>query len=243
MDRAQQGVVRGPTVTPAGSRNIALAAVSAGLIGATAILHLFADMPFARYFGSVDPMLAITLVVILGWVSLRYLDTRGWFALVPSGAAFPAALACFAIATAFAVPVILVDIGLGFPKNINVLPPAGLLFYPLMGLVVQVMLHALPLAVLLAILAPRGAEYSEKRLVWTVIAVVALLEPAVQVSLGSAKQLPLLSLYTALHVYAFNLTELYVYRRFGFVHMYLLRLTYYLHWHVLWGMARLHLLF
>jgi hypothetical protein len=47
----------------------------------------------------------------------------------------------------------------------------------------------------------------------------------------------------AFHILAINLAGLFLFRRFGFLPMYALRLFYYLIWHILWGYLRLSVLF
>jgi len=71
---------------------------------------------------------------------------------------------------------------------------------------------------------------------------VSFLEPTFQLRSGLVDQ-PLSSIqaYVWLHVWAINLLQLYVFRRFGFVSTYAFRLVYYLHWHVAWGYLRLQL--
>lgn len=232
------------TPSPERQKNIVLAAVSLGVMAAAVILVLFSDAPFRRYFGPVDPLFAVALVVVLGIVCLRFLDARGWFGIHVAGRALRGAAVAAVIATLFAVPTILVDIGLGFPLDINVPPPAALLFYPVMGFVVEVMFHAAPLALLLAVLSPLLKKLDTDRLVWTCILLVALIEPAFQVRFGSSGPgLSWLDGYLAMHLFAFNVAQLYVFRRYGFVSMFLFRMTYYLHWHILWGVLRLQWLF
>jgi hypothetical protein len=40
-----------------------------------------------------------------------------------------------------------------------------------------------------------------------------------------------------------NLCQLLIFRRYDFISMYTFRIAYYMLWHVLWGYARLRLLF
>ena len=72
----------------------------------------------------------------------------------------------------------------------------------------------------------------------------AFLEPIFQQGLVfSEKPLLWAEVYVGLHVFAFNIFQMYVFRRYDFVSMYLFRLVYYIHWHIVWGYVRLQLLF
>ena len=50
-------------------------------------------------------------------------------------------------------------------------------------------------------------------------------------------------MFSGLQLLAFGLVQLYVFRRFGFIPMFVFRLAYYARWHVGWGALRLRLLF
>jgi hypothetical protein len=139
-------------------------------------------------------------------------------------------------ATLLGIGQVFADLVIRFPKDLNVPPPQSLLFYPVMAYVVEVCFHALPLALVLAVLGPLSKEVNTNVLVWLCFLPVASLEPIVMRRLG-------FSAYVGLFVFAFNLLQLYVFRRYDFVSMYSFRLVYYVHWHVLWGYLRLRLLY
>ena len=66
-------------------------------------------------------------------------------------------------------------------------------------------------------------------------------EAVVQTSLGySGKPFSWAETYLGLHVFAFNLLQLYIFRRYDFASLYSLRLVYYLYWHILWSTLRLY---
>ena len=73
---------------------------------------------------------------------------------------------------------------------------------------------------------------------WVLVLTVAATEPVAQAVLKSAL-LP----FVVPHVFLIGVAELLLLRRFGYVPMVAFRLFYYLAWHVLWGEARLALLF
>lgn len=77
------------------------------------------------------------------------------------------------------------------------------------------------------------------------IVLVALLEPSFQALLGNpgAPRPAWVVTYEWLHIFLFNLTQLILFKRYDFLSMYLMRLTYYGFWHVAWGYFRLEILF
>jgi hypothetical protein len=198
---------------------------------------------FRPYFGRLDPLLVFALAAAVGAVSLGFLRARAGFDVYARGRSLRGVGVAAALATLFAIPVILLDLRVPFPRELNVPPPQSLLFYPTMGCVAEICFHALPLAVLLGLLG----GLTRKRpgaLVWPCILLAALLEPVLQVSLGlSARPFSWADAYVGAHVFAFNVLQMYVFRRYDFIAMYSMRLVYYLWWHIIWGYLRLQLLF
>lgn len=222
---------------------VAFAVLSIGTLVAAGILSLFEGAVFQPYFGIIKPQFAIGIGVALGFVSLTILYTRGWFEIYAAGAHLQGLTFSAAGASLFAVAVIMVDLTLGYPTDINVSPPASLLFYPVMAYMAEVVFHALPLSLLLVFLRPIWRKAGDNFLVWTSILLASFIEPIFHLSVELSEHTLLWTdVYTALHVFAFNLVQLYVFRRYDFLSMYLFRIIYYLHWHILWGYLRLYLL-
>jgi hypothetical protein len=192
---------------------------------------------FRSYLGDIGVVPAIGALALVGLVAIAALRVSAFFRASRLG---KRGVICGGLAVAaFALSAIVADVALRFPHDINVALPSALLFYPAIAFVVEVALHAMPLALLLTVL--RAAAPA---LVAACVVAVALIEPLFQVrgalAVGS---IAAIDLFTFAQVFAFNLFELHVFRRFGFVPMYAVRVSYYLCWHVLWGTARLSLLF
>lgn len=222
----------------------AFALLSVGALGLTAISSLSSDTPFRRYFGAVNPLLAVALVIVLGFASLGFLLSRGWFEIFSTGRVRRGVVVAATVATLFAVAVVPADYLIRFPRDLNVPAPESLFFYPAIGYVVEVTFHTLPLALLLLLLSPFWRQWNRNTLVWLCIVLASTLEPSLQLRLGySGSVLSWAEVYVAVHVFAFNLAEFYLFRRYDFVSMYALRLVYYLYWHIVWGYLRLHWLF
>ena len=192
---------------------------------------------FEAYFGSSPPLLAIALTVLVEFVSLAFLQSRGWFEICGSRSARGAGVSA-ALATLFGVWQVCADVFMTrFPKDINVPPPQSLLFYPVMAYVVEVVFHAVPLALLLAPLGRSIRKPNTAIVIWLCIVFVSSLEPVlVHLRTGS-------SVYVGGFVFMFTLVELDVFLRYDFISMYAFRLVFYLWWHIAWGYVRLRWIF
>ena len=218
--------------------------LSLGALSLTAISSLSSGTPFQRYFGTINPLLAVALVTVLGFVSLSLLRSYGRFDICVPGRIRQGMVSAATFATLFAIAVVSADYLIRFPKHMNVLPPQSLFFYPAIGYVVEVAFHAFPLALLLVLLSPFRPQLNSNALLWSCIIIISTLEPVLQLRLGySGRPLSWAEAYVGVHVFAFNLVELYIFRRYDFVSMYAFRLVYYLYWHIVWGYLRLNWLF
>lgn len=201
---------------------------------------------FKPFIGESNPLLAIALVAVVGFVSLGFLYARGWFEIYSQRGNLRGLVVAAIAATLFGMEIISAEITnlIRLPTDMNVPPPWSLLFYPVIAYVVEVLFHALPLALLLIILGTIFKKSNTNHLVWLCIFIVASLEPLFQTNIGSLERpFSFTKAYAGLHVFAINLAQLYVFRRYGFISMYSFRLFYYMYWHILWGYVRLQWLF
>lgn len=216
--------------------------VVAGL--STVILKNDPASQFERYFGSIDPLPAVGIVGSAGARALARLQADGWVGEARDhhwGGGTPTAIGA---AVAFGGAVIGADVSLGFPRDINVPWPTSLLFYPTMGFVAESVFHLVPLAAIVTLGRRYGRAGRPAVAVVVPITLVAVIESAFQVIAGGeGRREPWLSVYLALHMFGFGATQLTLLRRHGFGTTMLMRLVYYLIWHVLWGSARLRILF
>ena len=211
---------------------------------ATFVIGLTEITPFQRFFGRLPPLTTVAALVVLGGGAFFWLVKNGWVARRP----LPGArlwLHIAALAAFFALPTILVDTVAPFASDINVAPPAGVLYYLAIAQVVEVLFHLLPLAAFLWIgsrLIPATA--TPKVTFWTVAIALALLEPGFQLLADPQVDIPVWRhSYLVLHLFAFNLLQLALLRHYGFVAAITFRLSYYLVWHILWGTLRLEMAF
>ena len=186
---------------------------------------------------------------------MGFLHSRGWFAKVREQDAAAGIFVSAALSIAFGVVAVIVDITVGFPQEINVPIPQSLLFYPAIAFVVEVVFHLAPLALAAGVLpmiakhlpfgaATRSAEKWNLQFNGRMIVIVALLEPIFHLGVAASGQsFSRLDIFVGMHVFVFNIVQLTVFGRYGFLAMIALRIFYYLLWHVAWGHVRLELLF
>ncbi|HDP80292.1 MAG TPA: hypothetical protein ENN21_05555 [Spirochaetes bacterium] len=199
---------------------------------------------YRRFMGVIPPLGAYLGAVIVGAIMLHGLKARGGFSVLKSDRAaerwsIPALAAVFGIVIAVADAVIV------FPIEMNVPWPRSLFFYPVIGFIVEVFFHLVPLGILLhavgaALRRPVGA-----RGIWFCLLAVSLLEPAFQGAAlyGQGRYAAGAVVFVGAHVWLINLAGLWFFRKYDFLSMYAFRLVYYLFWHILWGHLRLGLLF
>ena len=193
---------------------------------------------FERFLGPLSPVLTVAAAGVVGMGALWFLEGRGfWQAALRSRAFRGLAIATVAVIP-FAAVAIAVDVVVGFPQDINVGWPEAWLFYPAIAMVAETAFHLLPLAGLVWVTRTRFVGRDLDRRTWGIIIPVALVEPAAQVALGST-----LPAFAMPHVFLIGVVQLILLRRYGYLSMIWFRVFYYLLWHVLWGEARLALLF
>ncbi|MFN4024400.1 MAG: hypothetical protein ACK4MQ_06185 [Hyphomonas sp.] len=218
--------------------------LSAGLIAAIllGVLHHMAPGSTARFFGGLHPLPVVLAVTGAGLLGLRLLRAPGAWPLAGSRPR-PAIQARIALACAlpFCIAVTLADLAFRFPPGISLTGWAAAAFYPAMAVVAVICFHVLP-AALIAGLRRALAHRAGQPMPWLPAALAAaLVEPLFQIS--HAGGFSAISVFTFLHVFAFNLLALHLLRVWGFLPSLLMRLGYYAWWHLIWGALRLDLLF
>lgn len=189
---------------------------------------------FGRFLANVNPMLVVLLSGVTGVACLGILRRRSGlapFQLLTAGSALLPATG----AMVFGVIVIAIDLIFRLPEDLNVAFPAALLFYPAIGFVAEIVFHIMPFTIVL--LASRS--------LWGPLIISAFCEPLYQIFfMHSTGQYSYLTLTViGIHIFLFSLFQLIIFIRHGFFHMYLVRLFYYLIWHVGWAYVRLQIVF
>ncbi len=197
---------------------------------------------FQRFFGGISPLLVVGGAIVVAGSSLSLLKARGGFEVLRGRASLRGIALSAGLATVLAVVIVVADLFIRYPRDMNVPPPEALLFYPVVGYVAEVVFHVLPLTLLLLAFAPLSKGPGAGRLVGLCIVLTALLEPSFQLGFAETP-LSWSGAYTWVHVFAISLLQRHVFRRYDFVSMYAFRLFYYAYWHIIWGVIRLELLF
>jgi hypothetical protein len=231
-------------LTADGPQFLVFGLLSLVVTGFTGVLTVTSPQVFQPYFGGINPMLSMLGVLVLGFSLWFLLRSRGWFVVYEPGALRQNLPLVVVLPTLLAVGMVVVDVIAVLPPDTNVRFPRSLLFYPTMGYVVEVLFHLLPLSVVFVTADALSRDIGRPTLLWAVIVVISLLEPVFQLQAGFSSDVPRwVEVYIGLNVYAINLAQLYLFKRYDFLTMYAFRLVYYLHWHILWGVARLLILF
>lgn len=206
-------------------------------------LYLLNDQSFQPYFEGTNPLTVAGISVILGVLLLQVHLSNGWF-VVYSKESRKGIITSTGLAVLFGLIIIIVDLLAVFPADINVPFPQSLLFYPAIGFVVEIIFHLLPLTVIIVLITLLAKKWNVDEIYWPVIILVSLVEPIYQAIPNFGHQVSIWTdAYIGIHIFLINLFQLWLFKRYDFVSMYLFRLVYYLIWHIGWGYLRLQLLF
>lgn len=208
----------------------------------TAILMPESAGDFRRFFGTVHPFVVVALTGAFGGLSLAKLEPYGWNGVLRGRSSLSGIGLAFGIATVFAVAVVVADILIRYPKDLNVAAPEAWLFYPAVGLVAEIVFHVIPLTLLTLVLEQIGVEFRPDRIPWLAIVLAAAVEPSFQIAF-EPELLSWSAGFTWGHVFLFGLAQLHMFRRYDFVTMYCFRIFYYAYWHIIWGGIRLDVLY
>ncbi|WP_273565691.1 hypothetical protein [Maribacter halichondriae] len=219
----------------------ALAIVIVLVLGGVGLLSYSNSSFFQRFLGEVNPLLAISLSGVLGFLSLSFLLSKEWFTIHKK---YPLkkVLPYTGLTLLFASVAILIDINIVYPADMNIPFPESLLFYPVIAFLVEIIFHVLPLTLLLIVATSVFRKSDCGKLVLPCILIVALFEPTYQIIFMD--NYPIWATGAVwINLFLFNITQLFIFKKYGFLSMYVLRLVYYLFWHIIWGALRLELLF
>ncbi|WP_159437141.1 hypothetical protein [Halanaerobium kushneri] len=130
---------------------------------------------------------------------------------------------------------VLIDLFITFPKDINILFPESILFYPTIGVLAEIIFHLLPTTLLLFIFGFKIRNHP-----MLIIIIIAAVEPFFQVFIGTgSSNIVLRDVLVFLEVFIFSVIQMRVFFKYGFLAMYICRIGFYLTWHFLWGTIRL----
>jgi len=214
-------------------RYLPVAMLPLGAIEFTGILSFPPTPVFQPFFRNIPPLLAVSVISVLGVVSLCFLSSHHGFEMAVGSEGLNGVAGSSAFATMFAVAIVLADLVVAFPCR-HVPQQQSLLFYPTMAYVAEIVFHILPLAILLALLGPICTSRDSTTLLWVCIILASCPEPIVQLSWRSSESpLSWVDVYVGLHVFAFNTLQL---------SMHACRLAYDIEWPIVWGYVQQYVL-
>jgi hypothetical protein len=212
------------------------------VIAFTVVAYITHPDSFVRYFGRINPFLIIPGLSVLGITALIFVLSKNGFEMF-RGVNLKRTYPFYLLAILLASIAIVIDMFFKYPEDTHIHFPLSVLFYPVMGYVVETLFHVLPLSLLLLLFKAVSGKFDPERHVWPCILIISIIEPTFQTVL-SPKDFPVwIMAYVWVHLYIFNFLQLFIFKRYDFLKMYLFRLVYYLTWHIVWGFVRLRLLF
>jgi hypothetical protein len=208
----------------------------------TIALYLIGTPRFEVFFGSINPVFMISLIIMLGLGLVSILLSQEWVDIYRREHLKGLFLISL-LTVPFALGAILVDLVFPYPEDINVLLPQSLLFYPTMGFVVEILFHLLPLTLLLVLLTSvfKGRDFD--RIFLVIIVIISLLEPLYQFDFSGTGHPIWISAIEGLRLFLFSYVQLSILKKYDFLSMYSFRIFYYIWWHLVWGTIRLVVLF
>lgn len=221
---------------------VILLGLSVAVVLCTIAAYFLDRLVFKRFLGAVNPILASIVIVLLGGALLLFFLARGWFAIYTAGNPMRFLWAA-GLVVLLATFMVLVDGRAVLPKDLNAPFPQSLFFYPAAGYAAEVLFHLLPLFILLIVPVSLLKSLQFEQIIWPCIIIVSFIEPVFQARPLFGKYPLWVAAYVFLNVWVISIAQLALFRRYDFVSMYAFRLMYYLLWHIIWGHARLSLLF
>jgi hypothetical protein len=214
--------------------------VSATVLVLTAVLYYLKPKVFIFFLNDLNPLSVVSVLAVAGYLLLGALRPYGFMVYRARDNADP--IKFILMAVVLAMIMIMVDVTVHLPEDMNVGPPYSLMYYPVFGYVVEVLFHLAPAFIL--IFSLKTITSLNNNIIGAALLIVALIEPVFQLGLGFSSQVPgWAAVYVGVHIFLINAMQLYLFARFDFVSMYVFRLVYYLFWHIIWGYLRLGLLF
>ena len=207
----------------------------------TAVLLKRNPQIFRKLLGEFPPILALSIVIALGFVMFTVIMDFTDLEFYTNGGHRLLYLSIIAAALLTLLIIFFVDLRGGYEEDINVLAPDGLLYYPVMGYLADIIFHIIPFSILLLLARfLLGADLTQDIPGW-IFLIASLFEPLFQALIMQSTGW--VQAYQFVHIFLINLIQFLLFREHDFISMYMLRIVYYLFWHLIWGYFRLEILF
>jgi len=194
--------------------------------------------PFSLLFGSNNLVIASIILSICGLTSIGILQSRLSFPLTHRDRRKMSIPIIFGGVLAFIM--VLFDLLLPIQELIQLPLFTSIPFYFSISIFAETVFHLIPLCILLLLQKVILKNKLSGYYLYTTLLICALIEPVFQLlffHMGiSAKWF--VTLFIFFHILLFNTIQLITFYKQGFRSMLLMRLTYYLIWHIAWGSLR-----
>jgi len=220
---------------------LVLSILSICLLILTTVLLRRNPQIFNKLLGKFHPVLALSIVIALGFVVFTVIMEITDLEVISNGGHRLLFYSIIAAALLTLLIIFFVDLRGGYEEDINVLAPDGLLYYPVMGYLADIIFHVIPFTILLLLARfLLGADLNQNIPVW-IFLIASLFEPLFQALIMQSSGW--VQTYQFVHIFIINLIQFLLFREHDFISMYMFRMVYYLFWHLIWGYFRLEILF
>ncbi|MCY3410519.1 MAG: hypothetical protein INQ03_02675 [Candidatus Heimdallarchaeota archaeon] len=190
---------------------------------------------YEPFVGSANYLLISMMIYVLGYLFLIIFREN---VVSDSLATLESFHVPFVLGMLFSSITILIDYTIGFGDDINVGIGDGLLFYPAIAMIVEIVFHLLPMTILYSVILKLTNNGRETALLIGTLC-IASFEPTFQLIFTSFDNFSTWMVVVFwIHLFLFNLFQLRMFKKFSFNHMYIMRIGYYILWHILWEIIR-----
>lgn len=203
-------------------------------IGTSVTCSLIDPYFYSKILGDQNSIIIFITSGIAAYLSIIYIN-RYDLHFISNAFSKRKLLFYFSISILLGFMPVLIDTWHSFPKDINVLFPESVLFYPTIGVLAEILFHLLPATLLLVIFRSKIRNHP-----WIIIVSVAAVEPVFQVIFGIGPNgIELRDVLVFLEIFIFGIVQMHAFMKYGFFTMYICRIGFYLTWHFFWGTIRL----
>lgn len=210
----------------------------------TWITHEMNPQILHRFTGRISPFSATLVLLLAGFTSLSYLTSKTSI-LIHQRNNYKGIYIAAGLASIFGTMVIIADLFLLYPEDINAEFPVSIPFYPAIGFFAEILFHLFPFTIFVFFLSGFRKKVTNECVILCGIAAVSFIEPFYQLTAmgGNGRYSPALLIHTGVNVFLISILQLIIFKKYDFISMYVFRLVYYLIWHIIWGHFRLQILF
>ncbi len=204
------------------------------LLGKTVLTIYPVDHPIANLFSWMWVIITIIAGFISVWLAGYAGFVFGWNRKARSRYRFFIPISFGVI---FAILTIILGVYINAP-NFNVPFPYSVPAYLTFGTMYEILLHLIPAVFLTWLISTVILRKQYNKIVfWIIALLISMFEPYTQI--GGLKAMNLISApidiaMFALLIYASNVTQLALFRRYGFLPMIIFRYSHYIIWHIIW---------